>query len=70
MDLLAAERAKEEYLLSLFVEHQAQSGVGVSLAREASEAVPGALWRGVKFGERQFGLRRLGEWARGSGRDE
>eukprot|EP00969_Alexandrium_andersonii_P048508 2128187-Alexandrium_andersonii.AAC.1 len=75
MELLAAERAKEVELLSLLVEHQVQAGACASLAAEAGGAqlpppFPGALWRRVKFDGCQFGLKCLGERARGAGRDE
>eukprot|EP00969_Alexandrium_andersonii_P254836 11264700-Alexandrium_andersonii.AAC.1 len=71
MELLAAERAKEAELLSLLLEHQAQAGVGASLVVEAGGApLPGALWFRVKFDKCQFGLKCLGERARGIGRDE
>eukprot|EP00969_Alexandrium_andersonii_P094186 4161804-Alexandrium_andersonii.AAC.1 len=71
MELLAAERAKEAELRSLLVEHQVQAGACASLAAEAGGArLPGALWCRIKFDGCQFGLKCLGERARGTGRDE
>eukprot|EP00969_Alexandrium_andersonii_P225533 9960093-Alexandrium_andersonii.AAC.1 len=71
MELLAAERAKEVELLSLLVEHEVQARVCVSLAVTSGGAtLPGALWRRAKFDGCQYGLKCLGERARGTGRSE
>eukprot|EP00969_Alexandrium_andersonii_P259828 11489127-Alexandrium_andersonii.AAC.1 len=72
MELLAAERAKGAELLSLLVEHHVQAGACASLAFGAGGAqpIPGALWCRVKFDGSQFGLKCLGERARGTGRNE
>eukprot|EP00969_Alexandrium_andersonii_P032809 1432432-Alexandrium_andersonii.AAC.1 len=77
MEILAAERAKEVELIALLVEHQAQAGACVSLTDTCaavlgggSLAIPEALWCRVKFDGCQFGLKCLGERARGTGRSE
>eukprot|EP00969_Alexandrium_andersonii_P187287 8275252-Alexandrium_andersonii.AAC.1 len=77
MEILAAERAKEDELLALLVEHQVQAGGGVSLTDTCAGAscgvlvaFPEALWCRIKFDGCQFGLKCLGERARGTGRSE
>eukprot|EP00969_Alexandrium_andersonii_P352132 15437003-Alexandrium_andersonii.AAC.1 len=70
MEVLATERAKEAELLAMLVEHQVQAGACVSLADApggAQAAIPGALWCRVRFERCQFGLKCLGERARGTG---
>eukprot|EP00969_Alexandrium_andersonii_P055577 2448824-Alexandrium_andersonii.AAC.1 len=72
MELLAAERLKEAELLSLLAEHQVQANACVSWAvgSGGAQALPGALWCRVQFDGCQFGLKCLGERARGTGRSE
>eukprot|EP00969_Alexandrium_andersonii_P195398 8632124-Alexandrium_andersonii.AAC.1 len=72
MELLATERAKEAELISLLVEHQAQAGACAAprwVLRPAGHSFP-EHWCRVKFDGCQFGLKCLGERARGTGRDE